>query len=47
VIELENVCWTCESPIDKVKPSKLLGKEEKEITIERKSDKKASRDDGK
>ena len=31
LIEIENVCWSCESPIDKTKPVKLLKKEKIDI----------------
>jgi len=39
VIELENACWTCESPIDKAKPSQLFEKKEEEIKIGTKNSK--------
>jgi len=42
VVELENACWTCESPIDKTKPSQLLEREEEKTKIETKSTKKNS-----
>ena len=42
VIELENACWTCESPIDKTKPSQLLEREEEKTKIKTKSTKKNS-----
>ena len=38
LIEVENVCWSCESPIDKTKPVKFL-KQEK-IDIKNKKDTK-------
>ncbi len=41
VVEIENACWMCESPIDVTRPSKPFEQEEEEIIIEEKSDKKA------
>ncbi len=41
VVEIENACWTCESPIDVTRPSKPFEQEEEEIIIEGKSEKKA------
>ncbi len=41
VVEIENVCWTCESPIDEVRPSKPFEQEEEEISIEAKDGKKS------
>jgi len=40
VVEIENACWTCESPIDASRPSKPF-EQEKEIFKKGKSDKKA------
>ena len=34
VVELENACWTCESPIDKTKPSQPFEKVEEKTKIE-------------
>ena len=36
LIEIENVCWSCESPIDKAKPVKYLKKERKKLGIKNK-----------
>ncbi len=36
LIEIENVCWSCESPIDKAKPVKFLKKEKEKIDIKNK-----------
>ena len=38
--DLENACWTCESPLDNSKPSKSFKRKEKEIPIKKKSQKK-------
>ena len=40
LIELENVCWSCESPIDKAKPVKIMKKEKEKIDIKNKKGKK-------
>ena len=40
VVEIENACWTCESPIDKARPSKPFEQEEEKISIESKDGKK-------
>lgn len=42
VVEIENACWTCESPIDEARPSKPFEQEEEEITIEGKDGKKVA-----
>jgi len=41
LIEIENVCWSCESPIDKAKPVKFLKKEKEKEKIDNKSKKDA------
>ena len=41
LIEIENMCWSCESPIDKSKPVKPYKEEEKvDIEISEKPQKK-------
>ena len=40
VVEMDNACWTCESPIDEARPSKPFEQEEEEISIETKDGKK-------
>jgi len=40
LIELENVCWSCESPIDKSKPIKSLKQEGESTKIKKKKGKK-------
>ncbi len=40
LIEIENVCWSCESPIDKAKPVKFVKKEKEKVNSKnKKSDK--------
>jgi len=36
LIEIENVCWSCESPIDKMKPGKYSKQEDEKIKIKNK-----------
>ncbi|MFX1349970.1 MAG: hypothetical protein ACFE92_14975 [Promethearchaeota archaeon] len=36
VIEIENACWTCESPIDKARPSQILEKEKEKTKLDQK-----------
>jgi len=36
LIEIENVCWSCESPIDKMKPVKYSKQEDEKIRIKNK-----------
>ena len=36
LIEIENVCWSCESPIDKMKPVKYSKQEEEKNRIKNK-----------
>ena len=40
LIELENVCWSCESPIDKTKPVKIMKNEKEKIDIKNQKGKK-------
>ena len=40
LIDLENTCWVCESPLDKSKPSKPFKKKEDEIPIKKDFQKK-------
>ncbi|KKM08460.1 hypothetical protein LCGC14_1724220 [marine sediment metagenome] len=40
LIDIENVCWSCESPIDKSKPVKFLKQEGKSIKIKKEKVKK-------
>jgi len=40
LIDLENTCWVCESPLDKSKPSKPFKRKEDEIPIKKDSQKK-------
>ena len=40
LIDLENTCWVCESPLDKSKPSKPFKRKEDEIPIKKNSQKK-------
>ncbi len=41
LIDLENTCWACESPLDKSKPSKPFKRKEDEIPIKKDSKKKS------
>ncbi len=41
VVEIENACWMCESPIDVTRRSKPFEQEKKEISIETKDGKKS------
>jgi len=36
LIEIENMCWSCESPIDKAKPVKILKQDEENLDIKNK-----------
>jgi len=41
LIDLENTCWACESPIDESKPSKPFKRKEDEIPNKKDSKKKS------
>ncbi|MFW9943201.1 MAG: hypothetical protein ACFFFT_19345 [Candidatus Thorarchaeota archaeon] len=47
VVEIENICWTCESLIDKSKPSKPFEKEDQEKQVKEDASKKALDDKSK
>ncbi len=40
LIEIENVCWSCESPLDKAKPVKFLKKEKEKVDNKNKKENK-------
>jgi len=40
IIDLENACWACESPLEESKPTKPFKRKEDELPIKKNSQKK-------